>query len=55
MSEKALIIDEDPGVLALLRFGLEQDDFTAVTGEMDERHSEPSPRRDQPHRIDIEP
>jgi len=31
MSEKALIIDEDPGVLALLRFGLEQDDFTVVT------------------------
>jgi len=31
MSEKVLIIDEDPGVLALLRFGLEQDDFTVVT------------------------
>lgn len=31
MSEKALIIDEDPGTLALLRFGLEQDDFTVTT------------------------
>ncbi len=29
--EKALIIDEDPGLLALLRFGLEQDGFTVVT------------------------
>jgi len=31
MSEQALIIDEDPGTLALLRFGLEQDDFTVMT------------------------
>lgn len=31
MSEKALIIDEDPGLLALLRFGLEQDGFTVQT------------------------
>jgi DNA-binding response OmpR family regulator len=31
MSEKALIVDEDPGLLTLLRFGLEQDGFTVVT------------------------
>jgi two-component system KDP operon response regulator KdpE len=31
MSDKALIIDEDHGLLALLRFGLEQDGFTVVT------------------------
>lgn len=30
-SQKALIVDEDPGLLALLRFGLEQDGFTVVT------------------------
>ena len=33
MTEQALIIDEDPGLLALLRFGLEQDGFTVVTEE----------------------
>lgn len=33
MSEKALVIDEDPGLLTLLRFGLEQDGFTVMTEE----------------------
>jgi len=31
MREKALIIDEDPGLLALLRCSLEQDGFTVLT------------------------
>ena len=31
MNKKALIIDEDPGLLALLRFGLEQDGFSVHT------------------------
>ena len=31
MGGKALIIDDDPGIIALLRFGLEQDGFTVVT------------------------
>lgn len=31
MKGKALIIDDDPGLLTLLRFGLEQDGFAVVT------------------------
>ena len=31
MSHSVLIVDEDPGLLALLRYGLEQDGFTVVT------------------------
>lgn len=31
MGQRALVIDEDPGLLALVRFGLEQDGLTVVT------------------------
>lgn len=31
MGDKALIIDDDPGIIALLRFGLKQDGFTVIT------------------------